>query len=169
MRWCEKGDRLTGLEDKGRNTTGVCEDRVEEVVRGETEGYEGEREMRRKAGTHSMDAMDGIVDEGSCCWIAVGWMVGYIGRGTGKGQAGRQAGARRSSSSSCEVFSVVVVWGVPWWDAGEEAHLPPEDSRDYIGRSLSCSTAGSTWDVQRGNVFVNHCQPIVQPATDGFG
>ena len=105
MRWCEKGDRLTGLEDKGRNTTGVCEDRVEEVVRGETEGYEGEREMRRKAGTHSMDAMDGIVDEGSCCWIAVGWLGGYIGRGTGK--AGRQApGAQVAAAARCSRW---------WW------------------------------------------------------
>ena len=36
--------RLTSLKDKGGRTTGICEDTVEEVVRGEAEGYEGQRE-----------------------------------------------------------------------------------------------------------------------------
>ena len=37
-------DGLTSLKDKGGRTTGICEDTVEKVVRGEAEGYEGQRE-----------------------------------------------------------------------------------------------------------------------------
>jgi hypothetical protein len=37
---------------------GICEDRVEKVVRGEAEGYEGEREVRRKPGTHDESGVD---------------------------------------------------------------------------------------------------------------
>ena len=47
------GRKLTSLEDKGRGTTDICEDRVEEVIRGEAEGYEREGEECWKPGTHA--------------------------------------------------------------------------------------------------------------------
>ncbi len=47
--------RLTGLKDKGGSTTGICEDGVEKVIRGEAEGYEGEREDCWKPWAHIVE------------------------------------------------------------------------------------------------------------------
>lgn len=72
-------DRLTGLEYKGRDAARIREDRVEQIVRGEAEGYEGEREDRWEFGTHAW----GLGPNGDGIWdmdYARQVCIIYVGR-----------------------------------------------------------------------------------------
>lgn len=91
------GYELTSLEDKGRGTTGICEDTVEKVIRGEAEGYEGQRQECWKPRTHFR------MHWGS--WGIGYWGIGYKGLAGLVGWVGLALCLRRSYAGAQRILA----------------------------------------------------------------